>query len=124
MDDKKLNKLIPEFYENKERMEEYKKLTDKLNKDIKEIMGNEYLFENDDYRAVLATSTRVSMDETKLLNICKANNINCIRTREYVDMDMLENMIYHNEVPKDVLKLIGKCKDEKEVKTLRVTKKH
>ena len=118
-----LNELIPNYYNNKEKMEKYKKLVDKQNKDIKELMEDTYAYETGKYRAVLSTSTRVTMDEERLLGIPKKNNINCIRTKEYVDMDMLENMIYHNEIPKDVLKLIGTCKDEKEVKTLRVTEK-
>lgn len=118
-----LNELLPIFYTNKEKAEKYKKLAEEQNAEIKKIMGDEYLFENDEYRAVLSTATRVTMDENKLLDILKKNNINCIRTREYVDMDALENLIYHNDIPKDVLKLISKCKSEKETKSLRVTKK-
>lgn len=120
---KKLNTLVPEYYENKETMESYKKIVDKQNKEIKELMGDEYSFETEEYRAVLSTSTRVTMDDNKLLQILKKHNIDCIRTREYVDMDILENMLYHNEIPKNVVKLISECKDEKEVKTLRVSKK-
>ena len=121
--EKLLNKLVPEFYENKETMENYKKVVDKQNKEIKDLMGDMYSYETDGYRAVVSTSSRVSMDEAKLLQIIKKHNIDCVRTKEYVDMDMLENMLYHNEIPANVVKLISECKDEKEVKTLRVSKK-
>ena len=122
MNEKLLNELIPAYYENKERMENYKRLVDKQNKEIKEIIdvGS---YEANGYKATVSISTRVDMDENKLLNILKANNIDVIKTREYVDMDELENKIYHNDIPKDVLKLIGECKSAKEIKQLRVTKK-
>ena len=121
--EKQLNELIPAYYSNKTTMENYKKLVDKQNKDIKELMADEYSYEVHGYRAVVSTSTRVEMDEARLMQILKDNNINCIKRKEYVDMDALENMIYHNDIPKDVLKLISTCKSEKEVKQLRVTKK-
>ena len=119
---RKLNKLIEEYYENKETLESYKKLVDEQNKLIKDLMGDEYSIEVNGYRAVLSTAVKVTMDERKLLQILKKNNINCIRTKEYVDMDALENMLYHEDIPADVVKLISECKDEKETKTLRVTK--
>ena len=120
---KLLNELIPAYYKNKEKMENYKRLVDKQNKDIKELMGDESDYETDKYKAKVSISTRVSIDEPKLLTVLKANNIKgVVRTIEVVDMDALENAIYHNEIPKDVLKLIGDCKSEKEIKNLRVTK--
>lgn len=120
---KKLDELIPTYYKNKEKMESYKKLVDEQNKNIKELMNGEYSYEVGKYKAVVSTSTRVSMDEQKLMMLLKANNIKgVIKTIEVVDMDALENLIYHNEIPKDVLKRIGECKSEKEVKSLRVTK--
>lgn len=120
---KKLDELIPTYYRNKEKMESYKKLVDEQNKNIKELMNGEYSYGVGKYKAVVSTSTRVSMDEQKLMMLLKANNIKgVIKTIEVVDMDALENLIYHNEIPKDVLKRIGECKSEKEVKSLRVTK--
>lgn len=120
---KKLDELIPTYYKNKEKMESYKKLVDEQNKNIKELMNGEYSYAVGKYKAVVSTSTRVSMDEQKLMMLLKANNIKgVIKTIEVVDMDALENLIYHNEIPKDVLKRIGECKSEKEVKSLRVTK--
>ena len=120
---KQLDELIPTYYKNKEKMESYKKLVDEQNKNIKELMNGEYSYEVGKYKAVVSTSTRVSMDEQKLMMLLKANNIKgVIKTIEVVDMDALENLIYHNEIPKDVLKRIGECKSEKEVKSLRVTK--
>lgn len=120
---KQLDELIPTYYKNKEKMESYKKLVDEQNKNIKELMNGEYSYEIGKYKAVVSTSTRVSMDEQKLMMLLKANNIKgVIKTIEVVDMDALENLIYHNEIPKDVLKRIGECKSEKEVKSLRVTK--
>lgn len=120
---KKLDELIPTYYKNKEKMESYKKLVDEQNKNIKELMNGEYSYEVGKYKAVVSTSTRVSMDEQKLMMLLKANNIKgVIKTIEVIDMDALENLIYHNEIPKDVLKRIGECKSEKEVKSLRVTK--
>lgn len=120
----KLDELITSYYENKVTQDNYKKICDGQNKEIKSLLGiGSYETESGEYKATNYETIKVEMDEDKLLEILKANNIKAIKTKEYVDMDALENLIYHNEISGDVLKLISECKYEKKSQTLRVTRK-
>lgn len=118
-----LNELIPAYYQNKERLDNYKKLVDRQNREIKRIMEDDKVVEIEGYKATLSISKRVDVNEEKLIDVLKNNGItDAIKTKEYVDMDTLESLIYNNKINLDVLNLIGDCKSEKEVRTLRVTK--
>ena len=124
--EKKLKELIDNYAKNKELMESQKKTVDSFNLEIKKIMleMKQDSFETDNYNATVSKSVKTTMDEDKLLEVLKHNNItNAIRTKEYVDLDLLENMMYHNEIPQDVIVQMGDCKSEKEVITLRVSKR-
>ena len=52
--------------------------------------------------------------------------VEVIKTREYVDMDALENYLYHADEDdpniQSLLSDIDKCRDVKEVVTLRISK--
>lgn len=118
-----LNELIPAYYQNKERLDNYKKLVDRQNREIKRIMEDDKVVETGGYKATLSISKRVDVNEEKLIDVLKNNGItDAIKTKEYVDMDTLESLIYNNKINLDVLNLIGDCRSEKEVRTLRVTK--
>ena len=45
-----------------------------------------------------------------------------IKTKSYVDMDVLESAIYNNLIPNDVLIEMNKCREIKQVQTLKITK--
>lgn len=64
----------------------------------------------------------VSFDEDKLLELCKAMNIpNLVKTKEYVDIDVLESLIYNRTIPQDALDSAKVIKPD--TVTLRCTKK-
>lgn len=120
-----LDTLIPQYAENKNMLDDYKKICDEENKQIKELMTDD-TYEAGGYKATRSVQTRESMNEDKLLDVLQqygvAYNENIIRTKEYVDMDALENAIYKGKIDKDILLEIDKCRDKKEVVTLRVSK--
>lgn len=118
----KLDELITSYYENKTTQDNYKKICESQNKEIKSLIGIG-THETEDYKATVFETSRVEFDEDKLITILKASNVKAVKTKEYVDMDELENLIYHNEISADVLKLISDCKHEKKTQTLRVTRK-
>ena len=125
-----LDTLIPAYAENKAMLDDYKKICDKENKQIKELM-DEGSYEAGGYKATKSVQVRESMNEDKLLEILKdlddnydidCYGTNLIKTKEYVDMDVLESLIYKGKLSNEVLMDIDKCRESKEVVTLRISK--
>lgn len=128
-DEKTLNSIVQEFYQDKQSLDYYKKQTDMNNTHIKELMKklNKTEFETvDGLIAKITIQNRESFDEDKLLTKIKELILNkkcthkVIKTIEVVDMDELENAIYNGEI--DASELTN-CKILKEVVILKVTER-
>lgn len=121
-----LKTLVPSYYDNKQNLDFYKKQCDAENAMIKELMAEQKIkdFEVDGIVAKYVIQNKESMDEDKLLTILKERGYeNVIRTKEYVDMDLLEDALYHDTIDKDTIVEMDKCKSVKEVIQLRISKK-
>ena len=121
-----LDTLIPQYAENKAILDDYKKICDTENKQIKDIM-DEGSYEAGGYKATKSVQVRESMNEDKLLDVMRnhrevAELNGIIKIKEYIDMDMLESAIYNKQIDKDMLMEIDKCRETKEVVTLRISK--
>lgn len=121
-----LDDLIPRYAENKSLLDDYKKICDEENKKIKDMM-EEGSYESGGYKATKSVQHRESMNEDKLLDVLKnvypdALSVGIIKTREYVDMDALESAVYKGIISNDILMEIDKCREIKEVITLRISK--
>ena len=121
-----LDTLIPQYAENKAMLDDYKKICDTENKQIKDIM-DEGSYEAGGYKATKSVQVRESMNEDKLLDVMRnhrevAELNGIIKIKEYIDMDMLESAIYNKQIDKDMLMEIDKCRETKEVVTLRISK--
>lgn len=119
-----LDELIPQYAENKGILDDYKKICDDENKKIKELM-DEGSYEAGGWKATKIVQQRESMNEDKLLDVIKyavAPELGLIKTKEYVDMDALESAIYKGIIGPEVLISIDKCRESKEVVTLRISK--
>ena len=120
--EEKLEQLIPHYQLNKSEMDSYKKIVDKDNKKIKEIMLSSQLpeFIVGDIKATCSVSVREDFIEEALIEKLKEMKVDgVIKMKEYVDMDALENAIYNGELNAAEL---ASCQTKKEVVTLRVTK--
>lgn len=120
-----LEELIKSFYYNDSQMKRFKMSSDEEKAKIKDIMRDNDLSDYvvDGIKAKYVESKKESMDEDMLLTILKTNGLtNCIKTVEVVDMDALENAIYHNEVPNNVLKKMDSCRKTTTVVSLRVSR--
>lgn len=122
-----LEELIPTYYELKTQADSLNEELKKQNSQIKDLMLNSELKEKTagGYKALCLVSTRESMNEEKLLRILHEHPElakELIRTREYVDMDALENAIYKGAIPNELLQEISTCRESKEVVTLKVSK--
>ena len=121
--DNSLEELVPRYYEMKKEMESYKPQVDADNKAIKSIMRDSKIskFETlGEYTASFNVIDKSYFDETKLLVKLKSlGRTTAIKTKEYVDMDVVENMLYNGELtPED----IKDCKVEKYEERLTVKK--
>lgn len=119
-----LDTLIPAYAENKAMLDDYKKICDDENKQIKELM-DEGSYEAGGYKATKIIQQRESINEDKLLDILKEAGFaqtSLIKTKEYVDLDELESAIYKGLLDEDMLMQIDKCRESKEVVTLRISK--
>ena len=119
----KLSELVPRYYTNNTEMKKYKKLVDADNKEIKEVMDRLNLteYEVDGLTAKISVSKRVDLLEDVLMEKIKVLGIEgIIKTKEYIDMDALEDALYHGRINPAIL---AQAQVEKEVVTLRVNKK-
>ena len=128
-----LEKYVSEYGEKKDVYDVEKKLIDKLNNDIKEIMTKYNLedCESGDYTVTCTVSEEETMNEDRLLEIIKSviwagkGSMECpfIKRVEHVDFDELEKAIYNGDLSKEQLLEIGKCKQVKQKTVLRLKKK-
>lgn len=119
-----LNSTIECFYEDKQQLDNYKKSTDEYNKEIKKLMNelNKTEFETDNgLIAKINVQNRESFNEDKLIEKLKElDGTSAIKTKEYVDMDELEDLIYNGQIDASEL---TPCKVSKEVITLKVSER-
>lgn len=105
----KLKTLVPSYFANNQKLNSLKKVADEENKSIKSIMMNLNLdsYTVDGKTANISKVVKTSLDEEALSAWLKENELeaNILKTREYVDMEALENAIYHGVInPVDLAK--------------------
>lgn len=92
-----LNNLIKDFYTNDNLCKKYKKIADPIKEQIKNIMIDKNLqsYKFDDYKTSCSVIQSASFDPDILLAIVKDMGLTqLIKTKEYVDEDLLEQMLY------------------------------
>lgn len=122
----KLEDLIPLYGEQNIQCNALKKVVADLNSKIKEAIHSAGKENKDimvgDWKCSLSVTDNSSMNEERLLEFVKAHNIDVVRTKEYVDSDALESLIYNGKIPEEILLEMDKCKDPAVKETLRVSK--
>lgn len=125
-----LSNMVSAYADVKAQEKAIKKDVDELNKDIKAAMieGNISEAHGGGYVATLTEQKREDFDEDKLITLFKKNLdtnpelAKCIKTKEYIDMEALENLIYNAEINNNILTEMGKCKVRKVTQVLRIKK--
>ena len=122
-----LSKTIDEYKESKDKENSLKKINNELSENIKSYMHehNMTTANTDNYTATLSRKDSESLNEDLAIEIIKENLggallASVIKTKEYIDEDALEKLVYNGDF--DVNKL-AKAKIVKSTFTLRVTKK-
>lgn len=123
----RLDNLIPEYKENKTEEDKYKKLADKLNKEIKDEFKNQDITEYSagGWKATITTAEKSDFNELQAIEILR-DTLNpelfseVVKTKEYIDNDALERMIYQKTIDAT---LLAPCTIVKEPTiTLRISK--
>jgi hypothetical protein len=121
-----LHDYIVDYAADKAELDKLDKRCKKVNATIKELMFDLGISEEsyNGYRCVRSVQQRESLDEEKLIKMLKryAPDTECIKKKEYVDMDVLENEIYHGLLSDDAMIALDECRNMKEVVVLTVKK--
>ena len=122
-----INKIIDSYKESKDRENALKKSNTEMGNNIKSYFQANGLdrVDTDKYTATVTTSTSESLNEELAIEIIKENlggaMLNTvIKTKEYIDEDALEKLVYNGDF--NITKL-AKAKITKTTSTLRVGKK-
>lgn len=122
-----INKIIDLYKESKDKENALKKSNTEMGNNIKSYFQTKGLdrVDTDKYTATVTTSTSESLNEELAIEIIKENlggaMLNTvIKTKEYIDEDALEKLVYNGDF--DITKL-AKAKITKTTSTLRVSKK-
>ena len=122
-----LSKTIDEYKESKDKENSLKKINNELSENIKSYMHehNMTTADTDNYTATLSRKDSESLNEDLAIEIIKENLggallSSVIKTKEYIDEDDLEKLVYNGDF--DVNKL-ARAKIVKPTFTLRITKK-
>ena len=122
MSDQELSKLIDEYATRKAEFEAVKGYSDKIKEGIN-ATGNG-TFETELFKATRYTTTSETVDEAAWLRILKEHGFTTpIKTKEYIDTDELERLVYDGQIPKDVLLELNEYKTEKVSVGLKITRK-
>ena len=130
--EKELETLIPTYGSLDFELKNIKKKADGFKERIKTIVKSLGVktYRAEDYEITYTEAERVSFKEDKLLIRLKEIVANkdlkefegLIKTKEYVDMDVLENLLYHNKFDEAEISSISSCQEIKNIPTLKVKK--
>ena len=127
-----LDSLIPTYGEKNETAKQLKKDLSDLGTKIKDILkdSEDGKYTVGGYKANYYIKTSESFEEEKFLHVLhntpslmkEAESLELIKTKEYIDMDRLESVLYHNQVSVDFTSELERYTSVKEIPTLTVTK--
>lgn len=105
-----LDNLIPEYKEKKTEEDKYKKAADKLNKEIKEEFDKQDITEYSagGWKATITITEKSDFNELQAIEILRGSLDpelfdEVVKTKEYIDNDALERMIYQKTVDATLL---------------------
>lgn len=125
-----LTELVESYGKAKRELDEAKAECDVLNKKLKDTMQENDItdFSAGGFKVKYIVSEKETMNEAKLLEIMQAKhketaeNFGFIKMRPYIDFDAIEKEVYNGNVSKELLADIGRCKETKEVVSIRLSK--
>ncbi len=127
-----IDTLVSQYGEHNADFNSLKKIVETEKLELKSLMESENMTEyvGDDYTVTYSVSKKEKFNEDKMLDILKRDwanrygSLSCpyIKTKEYIDMDILESVMYANELPKETMVELDSCIETTEMVTLRCKK--
>ena len=124
--------IIDDYGARDEQIKSLKRLCDEEKEQIKDFLaqGGYESFSTQNYTVNRVVAERETLNEEKLLPILKSywitthGSIECpyIKTKEYIDMDRLEEAIYQKELTPSVLAEMDTCREVTTTVALRCKK--
>lgn len=122
--------LVSEYGQQKAELDALKKNVDSLNAQLKDLMleNNIEEFSANGYKVKYSVSERETINELQLLDMLLkkhkdlSEQLGLVKTKLYVDFEAIEKETYNGNLSDKVLKDIGKCREVKEVVSLRLSK--
>lgn len=120
----KLDELVPQYALNKGEYDSYKAIVDEEKEQIKDLLLHvgEKKHTAGGYTVTRSVSIKETWDEDKLLEVAKKHQLPVIKTKEYVDMQALEDYLYDHELSPEGAVDLGKCRTQKETVALRLSR--
>ena len=129
IDLKELSKIVTSYITNKDLEKEYKDLASAENTKIKTAMENLDITECESSDgtmiAKVSEQKKESFREDELIAFLKENGVadDIVKTKEYIDFDALEDALYKEKIPADIVQHMNDYKDVTITKVLRISKK-
>ena len=121
-----LEELVPLYGEKNTECNALKKEVAELNSELKTAIKDAKQQNKDikigGWKCTLSVSEDVKINEDRLLLVLKTYEVPAVRTREYIDFDELERLIYAGSVSQDVLLEMDACNEKTTKDVLRCTK--
>ena len=111
----KLDELVPQYALNKGEYDSYKAIVDEEKEQIKDLLLHvgEKKHTAGGYTVTRSVSIKETWDEDKLLEVAKKHKIPVIKTKQYVDMQALEDYLYDHELSPEGAVDLGKCRTQR-----------
>lgn len=97
-----LENLVTQYHESNQRLKSLESSTELLKATLKTLLNENELtkFETTNgIKVSLTTSSKITFDEELLLDFAKQTEIpELVKTKEYVDMNILEDALYHKDI--------------------------
>lgn len=126
MTEQELKELAQVYIYHKAELDLLKKKVDKINSEIKSAMEDAKLdaIETDTGTVKYGITRKETLNEDMLLVKLKklVPNTECIKTKEYIDTDILESEIYHGLLSKEALQEMENCTSVKLTPVLTISK--
>lgn len=126
-DEERLKQCATEYIADKAEESKLKKRIESNNTSIKQLMellNKEEIELEDGAKVVYSVTQQETLNEDLLIKQLKqfAPDTQCIKTKEYVDMDILESEIYKGDLSDEALQAMDKCRGVKEIPKLTIKK--
>ena len=100
-----LNDIVKKYFKQNTELNKRQKEVLQLGSEIKNALSKENLseYEVDDIVVTLTTINRDILDEDALIAEIREQFPSVVKTKEYIDMDALENLVYTRQISPDVM---------------------